>query len=177
MPPSLYTFSDYSAEWPALFAQEAERLRELLGAEIVAIHHIGSTSVLGLPAKPIIDLLPLVREIGRIDALTAALQAAGYTAWGEYGLPGRRYFTKDREAYRTHNIHIYQHDNSDVTRHLAFCAYLRRHPDIRDDYAALKRVAYAQFPADIAAYNEAKNTWIKRIEALALAWYQHTTVL
>lgn len=172
--PSLYTFSDYSAEWPALFEAEAARLRELLGEEIIAIHHIGSTSVPALAAKPIIDVLPLVREIGRIDLYAPALQAAGYTAWGEFGLPGRRYFTRDRAAYRTHNVHIYQHDNPDVTRHLAFCAYLRSHPDIRDEYAALKRAAYAQFPADIAAYNDAKNTWIKRIERLALAWYQGT---
>src|SRR4051812_11718655 len=86
--PSRYTFSDYSTDWPAAFEQEAERPRALLGEELVAVHHIGSTSAPGLAAKPIIALLPLVRPIAAIDR-TPLLREAGYRAWGEYGLPGR----------------------------------------------------------------------------------------
>src|SRR5688572_26829142 len=101
--PSRYTFEPYSADWPRLFESEAERLRRLLGAELVAIHHIGSTAIPGLAAKPIIDLLPVVRQIDRVDALTPAFEAAGYRAWGEYGLSGRRYFTRDDvSGLRTH---------------------------------------------------------------------------
>lgn len=69
-----------------------------------------------LAAKPIIDLLPLVRNINYIDEQTPMLKELGYKAWGEYGLAGRRYFTKDCGAYRTHNIHIYQADCSDGSR-------------------------------------------------------------
>jgi GrpB-like predicted nucleotidyltransferase (UPF0157 family) len=170
--PSLYTFSEYSPEWPRQFEQEAARLRELLGGEIVTIHHIGSTSVPGLAAKPIIDLLPLVREITRIDDLTPTLQEAGYKAWGEYGLPGRRYFTKDRGEYRTHNIHIYQVDNPDVERHLALCAYLRNHPDACVAYEAIKRESYALHPASVGDYNNHKNDFIKELEVVAIAWYR-----
>ena len=170
--PSRYTFTTYFPEWPRQFEREAERLRALLGDEIVAIHHIGSTSVPGLEAKPIIDLLPLVHDITRIDGYTATMTAAGYTAWGEYGLPGRRYFTKDAGEFRTHNIHIYAVDNPDVARHLAFCDYLRAHPAAQQEYVATKRSAYAQHPADITAYNDSKNEWIKRIERLVLAWIQ-----
>jgi GrpB-like predicted nucleotidyltransferase (UPF0157 family) len=170
--PSQYTFTDYSPAWPAAFEQEATRLRLLLGDELVRVHHIGSTSVPGLAAKPIIDLLPLVRDIAAIDGLTPRLEHAGYQAWGEYGLAGRRYFTKDDGAYRTHNIHIYQVDDPERERHLAFCAYLRHHAQIRDEYAALKREVYAQHPDDIIAYNDGKNTWIKAVEAVALAWYR-----
>ena len=76
--PSRYTFTEYSSNWPVAFHQEAERLRTLLGEEVIAVHHIGSTSVPGLAAKPIIDLLPVVREIAAIDRLTPRLQEAGY---------------------------------------------------------------------------------------------------
>jgi GrpB-like predicted nucleotidyltransferase (UPF0157 family) len=169
---SLYTFAEYSTEWPLEFGREAARLEAVLGNELVAVHHFGSTSVPGLAAKPIIDVLPLIRDIARIDEQTTVLEAAGYRAWGEYGLPGRRYFTKDRGAFRSHNIHVYQVDDPDVDRHLAFCAYLRSHEAARAEYEILKRETYARFPADVAAYNAGKDPWIKRIERLALDWYR-----
>ena len=170
--PSRYTFTDYSPDWPAAFEQEADRLRTLLGEELVAVHHIGSTSVPGLAAKPVIDLLPLVRAIAAVDDLTPRLRDAGYQDWGEYGLPGRRYFTRDLGEFRTHNVHVYQSDDPSAERHLAFCAYLRHHEPARREYEALKRAVYAQHPADIEAYNGGKDAWIKQVEPLAVAWYR-----
>jgi GrpB-like predicted nucleotidyltransferase (UPF0157 family) len=170
--PSKYTFTDYSPDWPAEFNAEAERLTALLGDVLVAVHHIGSTSVPGLAAKPIIDLLPLVCSILDMDERRPMLEQAGYVAWGEYGLAGRRYFTKDRNGYRTHNLHCYQADDPDVERHLAFCAYLRHHPQASQEYESLKRWIYARHPADIAAYNDGKDAWIKQIEPVAIAWYR-----
>jgi GrpB-like predicted nucleotidyltransferase (UPF0157 family) len=169
--PSCYTFTAYSPEWPREFEREADRLRALLSDEIVSIHHVGSTSVPGLDAKPIIDLLPLVHDITRIDGYTNRMTVAGYRVWGEYGLPGRRYFTRDAGEYRTHNIHMYASDDPEALRHLAFCAYLRAHPDAQREYVAVKRAAYTQHPADIDAYNNAKNDYIKRTEKVALAWF------
>jgi len=171
---SRYTFTSYSLVWPREFEREAARLRSLLGDEVVEIHHIGSTSVPGLEAKPIIDLLPIVRDIEKIDSYTDAMTAAGYKAWGEYGLPGRRYFTKDAGGWRTHNIHMYQVGNAEVTRHLAFCAYMRAHPEEQREYVDVKRAAYALHPADVNAYNDAKDAYIKRIEKIALAWYSES---
>jgi GrpB-like predicted nucleotidyltransferase (UPF0157 family) len=174
-PPSIrsrYTFSEYALEWPREFEIEAERLRSLLGEELVAVHHIGSTSVPGLAAKAIIDVLPVVRVIERVDDLTPRLQQAGYKAWGEYGLSGRRFYTRDRDGVRTHNVHIYGEGNDGIERHLAFCAYLRAHADICREYEALKRDAYARHPADITGYMEGKDAWIKRQEPIALAWYR-----
>ena len=170
--PSKYRFANYSPEWSDEFDQEAARLRLLLGNELVCVHHIGSTAVQGLPAKPIIDLLPVVRDIQRIEDQTPKFEEAGYKAWGEYGLPGRRYFTKDRAEYRTHNVHIFQQGNPEIERHLAFCAYLRSHKEIRDEYGDLKREVYARHPADIVAYNDGKNAWIRQVERLAVDWYR-----
>jgi GrpB-like predicted nucleotidyltransferase (UPF0157 family) len=138
----------------------------------VTIHHIGSTSVPGLDAKPIIDLLPLVHDISRIDGYTDRMTTAGYRVYGEYGLPGRRYFTRDSGEYRTHNIHMYAAGDPAVPRHIAFCVYLCAHPDACLEYVAVKCAAYAQHPADIEAYNDAKDAWIKRTEKVALDWYQ-----
>jgi GrpB-like predicted nucleotidyltransferase (UPF0157 family) len=170
--PSRYYFTDYSHLWPQDFEAESANLFSLLGAELLRVHHIGSTSVPRLAAKPIIDLLPIVRNIHAVDDCTSKLEAAGYKAWGEYGLPGRRLFTKDRIDVRTHNAHIYQDGDPAIERHLAFCDYLRGHPQIRDEYAELKRQAYAQHPADIAAYSQAKDGWIKRVEQLAIEWFR-----
>ncbi len=171
-PESRYTFTEYDPEWPAEFEREAARLRGLLGAEVVEIHHFGSTSVPGLAAKPIIDVLPLVRSITAVDGLTAVLEGAGYRAWGEYGLAGRRLFTRDREGLRTHNVHIYELGAAGVERHLAFSAYLRQDESARREYEALKREVYARHPADVIAYNEGKDALIKRIEVLAVEWYR-----
>jgi GrpB-like predicted nucleotidyltransferase (UPF0157 family) len=169
--PSRYTFTAYSPEWPLEFEREASRLRALLGDEIVSIHHIGSTSVLGLYVKPIIDLLPLVHDITRIDGYTDHMKAAGYRVYGEYGLPGRRYFTRDSGEYRTHNIHMYAVNDPEALRHLAFCAYLCAHPDAQREYVAVKCAAYSLHPTDIEAYNNAKDAYIKRTEKVALEWY------
>jgi len=170
--PSRYTFVKYSPEWPFEFEREAARLRGIFGEEIVVIHHIGSTSVPGMDAKPIIDLLPLVNDISRIDGYTNRMTAEGYKVYGEYGLPGRRYFTRDSDEYRTHNIHMYAAGDPAVPRHIAFCSYLRAHPDACLEYITVKRAAYAQHPTDIEAYNDAKDAWIKRTEKVALDWYR-----
>lgn len=170
--PSRYRFAKYSPDWPRLFDEEATRWRQMLGGLVVKVHHVGSTSVPGLAAKPVIDLLPEVRDITQIDVRATQIEEAGYRAWGEYGLPGRRFFTKDAGEYRTHNIHVYETGNIEIVRHVAFCAYLRNHDDERREYEALKRDAYAQYPADIEGYCDFKDAWIKRVEPLAVAWFE-----
>jgi GrpB-like predicted nucleotidyltransferase (UPF0157 family) len=170
--PSQYTFTDYSSDWPAEFRREADRLATLLGDTVIAVHHIGSTAVPGLAAKPIIDLLPVVRDLAAVDERTPRMVEAGYRAWGEFGLPGRRYFTRDRGEVRTHNVHVYQAGDPAIERHVAFCEYLKSHPPACREYEVLKREAYARHPDDIAAYNDGKNAWIKRLEVIAMSWYR-----
>lgn len=165
---SKYTFSDYSPDWPAAFTAASERVSVVLADEVIEVHHVGSTAVPGLAAKPIIDLLPVVKDIVAIDAFNERMERAGYRVWGEYGLSGRRFFTLDEGGRRRHNIHVFQSGHPDIERHVAFRDYLRHRPDLRDEYAALKREAYAAHPADIAAYNDHKAEWIRRIEKTAL---------
>lgn len=160
----------YCAAWPELYRQEAEKISEILGEQLVTIHHIGSTSVPGLSAKPIIDILPVVKEISAVDAHNAQFEALGYEPRGEYGIPGRRFFRKGIER-RTHHIHIFQEsDHQNILRHVAVRDYLRAHPEAAAAYAALKRKLAAQFPRDIEAYCDGKDSFVKALEQKALAW-------
>ena len=140
--------------WPARFAAEAGRLRELLGDALLDVHHVGSTSVPGLCAKPILDLMPIATSLAAIEARRERLEAAGYTWRGEYGIPGRRYL-------RTDDLHvpIYEAGHTEVARHLAFRDLLRRDPAARDAYAALKRDLAGRL--DRWAYTDAKGPLIE----------------
>lgn len=105
-----------------MFKEEAAKLQTIFGNEIVDIHHIGSTSVPGLKAKPIIDIMPVVRDINTVDNYNIYMQEIGYEPKGENGIPKRRYFQKGGEN-RTHHVHIYQTGSYEIKRHLAFRDY------------------------------------------------------
>jgi GrpB-like predicted nucleotidyltransferase (UPF0157 family) len=160
----------YDPSWPSAFQQEAVLLGHIFGADLIAVYHIGSTAVPGLPAKPVIDMLPLVRDIQRVDLFGSAMMAAGYHAWGEHGIPGRRLFTKGGDEHRTHNVHIFAAGSPDVARHLDFRNYLSAHADVAQRYAELKAALAAQHPNDIAAYNNGKAAFIKDMEQRARKW-------
>lgn len=161
----------YHADWPQQFLIEAEALRGILGDEVISIHHFGSTSIPGLSAKPIIDILVIVRNINAIDAMTPELEALGYHAVGEYGIPGRRFFYKGTDEVRSHHLHIYQTGNPHILRHLVFRDYLRTHPEPARTYAHLKEDLARQFPEDMEQYIAGKNSFVKEQEKIALEWW------
>lgn len=88
----------YDPAWEAQAAQEARRVQAALGENCPVVYHIGSTSVPGLAAKPILDLLPLVEDLSQVDRHAAALEALGYEYLGEFGIPGRRYLRREDAA-------------------------------------------------------------------------------
>ncbi|KAF1295653.1 hypothetical protein BAU15_03685 [Enterococcus sp. JM4C] len=168
------TVEEYSPEWPELYRKEAEKVKEIVRGNEVAIYHIGSTSVVGLKAKPVIDILLVVREIQLLDQQTALFERLGYEAMGELGLPQRRFFRKGGD-HRTHHIHAYQFDNSqEILRHLCFRDYLVAHPTVAQEYGQLKQALALKFPNDIEQYGDGKDAFVKRIEAEALMdfWQQ-----
>ncbi len=160
----------YDPIWPAKFAAEAARLHEILGAEIMAVHHIGSTSVPGIKAKPIIDILLEVRDITRIDAYNAQMEAYGYLSFGEYGLPRRRYFPRNVNGRRVAHIHSWQSGDPEIGRHLAFRDYLRTHPIAAAEYGALKAQLAVQFCNDRDGYLTGKHDFVVAMERKALQW-------
>jgi GrpB-like predicted nucleotidyltransferase (UPF0157 family) len=161
----------YNPDWERFFAREAQLIRGVFGDELVEIHHIGSTAVRGLQAKPVIDMLPIVRQIERVDDFNEALVRLGYEPMGELGIPGRRYFRKGGDD-RTHQAHVFQADDSNIERHLAYRDYLRAHPDVAAEYGILKADLARRFPEDIYGYMDGKDTFVKRVEQDALRWYR-----
>ncbi len=150
---------------------EATKLNHIFGNELVAIHHFGSTSVPGLKAKPIIDIMPVVKDINNVDKYNREMQKIGYEARGENGLTGRRYFQKGGDN-RTHHVHIYQIGSYDIKRHLAFRDYLIAHPNEMKNYGDTKARLAQQYPFDIESYIKGKDDLAKAIEREALVWYE-----
>jgi GrpB-like predicted nucleotidyltransferase (UPF0157 family) len=157
----------YDPTWPELFEAEAAQLRLAFGAELLALHHIGSTAVPGLVAKPIVDMLPEVRDIAAVDGLNDAMVSLGYVPKGENGIPGRRFFTKDVEGVRRFHVHVFQAGDPEIERHLLLVSHLRSNPAARQAYAALKQDLARQYPNDIAAYTDAKTALNQELERQA----------
>ena len=101
---------DYCPEWKEKFWQEAAKIQEILGENCITVYHIGSTSVKGLRAKPIIDLMPVVKELEAVDLHNKEFEALGYECKGEYGILGRRFFMKGGDL-RTHHVHIFAEES------------------------------------------------------------------
>ncbi|MFB9326665.1 GrpB family protein [Paenibacillus aurantiacus] len=158
------------ASWPERYREESAKLQRALEAEIVAMHHIGSTSIPGMHAKPIIDVLVEVRDIEAVDAYNDNMRRLGYQPKGENGIPLRRYFNKGG-AQRTHHVHVFQAGSEHVTRHLAFRDYLTAHPEEAKRYAELKIELARQYPSDMNAYIEGKDALAKELVVKALDWY------
>lgn len=162
----------YNNNWPLLFAREAKRIIDILDIELVAIYHIGSTAVENLNAKPIIDIMPVVKDIAKIDRYNQEFIALGYEPKGEFGIIGRRYFRKGQKI-RTHHIHIFENSNtSDIERHLAVRDYLSAHPTDALAYGQLKSELAILYPDDIEAYCEGKDEFVKTLEKKAIVWYR-----
>ncbi|HEY4670198.1 MAG TPA: GrpB family protein [Tepidiformaceae bacterium] len=157
---------DYDPEWPALFEAEAERIRAACGRVVVEIEHIGSTSVPGLAAKPIIDIMPGVEDIAGARArLEAGMRGLGYESLGEYGIPGRLYFRKG--VPRSHHVHVFEVGKPEWRKHLLFRDYLRAHGEAVEEYAAMKRRLAARHRTAREAYTDAKSPFIQGILELA----------
>jgi GrpB-like predicted nucleotidyltransferase (UPF0157 family) len=162
---------DPQPDWAEKARAESQRLGTAIAGTLVIIHHIGSTSIPDIKAKPVIDLLPIVASLPELDAREAHITALGYEWLGEFGLPGRRFLRMNRDGKRAFNVHCYEQSNPEITRHLAFRDYLRAHPDIAKAYEAEKIRAAAICPNDVLAYNDEKNAWIKETERKALLWH------
>jgi GrpB-like predicted nucleotidyltransferase (UPF0157 family) len=158
---------DYEPSWPAQYEAECALIRRALGDVLVEIHHIGSTAVPGLAAKPIIDILLEVEDLAALDALNSEMEAIGYNPKGEFGIPHRRYFPKGGDN-RSHHVHAFVCGDSNVARHLAFRDYLRRHPDVVQEYAEVKRRVAQTCGNDSERYCSGKDAYVKRVEAMAI---------
>lgn len=158
---------DYDGAWEDEFRHEAARLREAIGAALFKVHHIGSTAVPGLAAKPVIDMLLEVESLDALDRKEMQMVSLGYRPRGENGIPGRRYFQRG-DGERTHQVHAYVLGDDQIRRHIAFRDYLRTHSAVAEQYADVKRKAAEACGGDSEVYCEMKDGFIKTHERLAL---------
>ena len=162
----------YDPEWPNLAKMHSAGLA-VLGWVLVTVHHIGSTSVPGLAAKPIIDLLPLVTSLSDLDRERSRIETLGYVWHGELGIPERRYCTLlDKLGNRAVQLHFFAASSPQLMRHLAFRDYLRAHPEEMKAYEREKRRARDLYPDNSHAYTDEKAAWIRATEIKALRWLQ-----
>ncbi|MGH2994701.1 MAG: NAD-dependent protein deacylase [Gaiellaceae bacterium] len=161
---------DYEPAWPRLYEEEAARVSEALGDAVVAIEHMGSTSVPGLASKPVIDISVGLRSLELSPREIAAMERLGYEYLGEFGLPGRLYLRKGRER-RTHHVHAVEWGGEHWHRHRAFREYLRAHPEEAAGYAEEKRSLAAE-SSDTNDYWERKQAFIDALFARAWRWYE-----
>ena len=170
-PSSTFSIVPHRDSWKDDFENEAALLRRAFGSALTALHHIGSTAVPGLPAKPVIDILAEFTDLPAADACSAAMQALGYEVMGEFGIAGRRYYRKKgASGKRTHQVHGFVSGTPDVARHLAFRGYLRCHPGTVLAYGVLKLRLLSSTRGDIEAYMDGKDAFVKEVEQRALAW-------
>ena len=154
----------YSPGWPAQFEQFAAELHEIYGDNLVELHHIGSTSVPGLSAKPVIDIISVVRNLDAVDAVNAKFEEKGYQVKGELGAICQRLFVKDDEnGKRIANIHTWTEGSPQIERHLIFRDYLRAHPDVAEEYAQLKLRLAQEYPTAREGYTGGKSQWVEDV--------------
>ncbi|MCC2646500.1 MAG: hypothetical protein K0R02_565 [Rickettsiaceae bacterium] len=152
----------YNPAWVEIFSQEASKLKAALGNNCLEIHHIGSTSVPNLSAKPIIDMVPVVKDILAVDQISHKLEALGYTPRGELGMAFRRFFIKKKEAI-SYNLHIWEQDNPEVDKHLIFRNYLIKHPNEAKNYEQLKLKLALKYPNNRKLYTASKDDLIREL--------------
>ena len=158
--------------WPEKFRRESGFVARALGTSVVRIHHIGSTAIPTIRAKPIIDMLAEVTSLPEVDSRTAAMRELGYEALGEFGIPGRRYFRKDGESgFREYQVHAFLAGSGEITRHLAFRDYLIAHPMPAQEYSDLKSRLALEHPQDIEGYMDGKDAFIEDVQRRAVEWW------
>jgi len=157
---------DYDPRWAEAF----ERLRAVVWPVVsdVAerIEHVGSTSVPGLAAKPIVDMTVVVPETADVPRAIERLASLGYVHQGNLGIEGREAF-RSPEGLPAHHLYLCFRDSPALANHLAVRDYLRSHPDVAREYGELKRQLAREFPHDIASYIDGKTSLLARILRLS----------
>ena len=148
----------YDDAWPRLFEAEAERLRAAFGTNLRVLEHVGSTSVPGLAAKPIVDIAASVESFDDLDV--GALEALGYRYVPKFEeeLPNRRYFTRG-----DHHLHVYEQEHEEFMDYVRFRDYLRTHPEDAEAYGKLKLRLGNELSDDRVAYQQAKAPFVARL--------------
>lgn len=162
----------YNPEWSQLADLEIDRILEGLSFPIIGIYHIGSTSIPGIKAKPILDFVMEVEDLEDVLSSLAEFEALDYYNKGEFGIPGRQFFTRDSEGERSHHLHVFETGHPDIERHTIFRDYLRANPEAAQEYEKLKEKLAKRFPKQSGNYTAAKSDFILSMDEVARYWLE-----
>jgi GrpB-like predicted nucleotidyltransferase (UPF0157 family) len=168
--PRIIELLPYDPRWSDQYQHEANHIAEIFAEHLVAIHHIGSTAIPGIKAKPVIDIMVIVREIEQVEQFNQAMIDVGYIPRGEHGIPGRRYFRKGSDDHHSHHVHVYGLGHQDIMLQLNFRDYLRDHPMEAQAYSQLKEALAQQYREDPAGYTEGKTEFVVERNQRAAQW-------
>ena len=152
----------YNAAWPRVFELESEAILGACRPWVTSVHHIGSTSVPGLAAKPILDIMPLVSDPDDGAAAVSKMIMLGYRYRGEHGIPGRSYFNKIVDERTVVHAHMFPAGHPAAEKHLVFRDHLRAHPDALREYESLKRTLASKHRDNGEAYTKGKAEFVGR---------------
>lgn len=159
--------TDYSFEWPAKYEAERAAIQKVIGKYIITYHHIGSTAISGMRAKPEIDILLVVENRDNIEAINVGMVSLGYRVRGDCGIPGRDYFSKDINGVRTHKAHVIINGLPSIVNYLAFRDYLIKHPVLAAEYSALKERLVKENTTGMKQYCDGKDSFVAKVLTLS----------
>ena len=154
----------YDEMWKQDFISISNEIRDALGELALRIEHVGSTSVPGLSAKPVIDIDVVIRDDSMLEEVVSRLAKIGYQHEGNLGIAGREAFGYEgKEHLKEHHLYVCPEDSPELKRHVAFRDYLRSHPDAVREYSRIKEEAASLYPYDIDQYIGHKSPVIEKI--------------
>ena len=154
----------YDYKWKDEFKKIKLSLEKALGSTFLAIEHVGSTSVEGLSAKPIIDIDVVIESYNYFEEVKSLLESIGYYHEGDLGIKDREAFAyDDKQELMTHHLYVCSRDSEELRRHITFRDYLKTHKEDREKYSEIKLQAAVKYPTDIDGYINAKSPCIAEI--------------
>ena len=154
----------YNEDWKKDFEDIRSELMAVLSGKVISVEHVGSTSVEGLSAKPVIDIDIVIEGEDAFAEVKDALMSIGYTHEGDLGIPGREAFKyKGKEHLRKHHLYVCPEDSPELKRHIAFRDYLKTHPNAILEYSRIKEEGALLYPYDIDKYIEHKSGFIESV--------------
>ncbi len=166
---------EHAPGWAGIAARLLSAIQSACAGVLLRVEHIGSTSVSGLAAKPVIDLMPVLAAFEDGARCVGPMEALGYDYRGEYGIPGRHYFSGwDAETGLRVHVHMLVEGSEPWRNHLLFRDFLRAHPSEAAAYAQVKRATAERHRNDREAYTDGKAWWVEGALERARAWAAET---
>ena len=154
----------FDSNWKLQFETIRAEIQDALGELALSIEHVGSTSVEGLSAKPIIDIDVVIEDESKLQEVIEKLDGIGYEHEGNLGIVGREAFGyTGKEHLQNHHLYVCTKDSPELKRHLAFRDYLRSHEEAVKEYSRIKEEGAKLYPKDIDGYISYKTGWIEKI--------------